>query len=168
MSDESSVFGRRDRVIVQQVEGSRSYWTSTPAQYFSLNEVGGRVWDLCDGSHSVATMAEVLCDEYDVDATDCAEGRHRVAVQSHRGRAYCRALVPPSTRSTPTRSSPDWPRWRRRFPWSCGPACLVCSAGSTALVPASGRVPDDVLVPSTASGSTASSAGGILWSAPDV
>jgi hypothetical protein len=69
MSDESSVFGRRDRVMVQQVEGSSVLLDIDSGQYFALNEVGGRVWDLCDGSRSVTNIAEVLCDEYDVDAT---------------------------------------------------------------------------------------------------
>ena len=33
--------------------------------YFALNEVGARVWELCDGEHSVAGIAAVLADEYD-------------------------------------------------------------------------------------------------------
>ena len=33
--------------------------------YYSLNEVGGRVWSLCDGTRTVADMVAVICDEYD-------------------------------------------------------------------------------------------------------
>ena len=33
--------------------------------YFTLNEVGARVWELCDGERSVAGIAAVLADEYD-------------------------------------------------------------------------------------------------------
>jgi Coenzyme PQQ synthesis protein D (PqqD) len=68
MSDESSVYGRRDRVMVQQVEGSSVLLDIDSGEYFTLNEVGGRVWDLCDGARTVASIAEVLSTEYEVDA----------------------------------------------------------------------------------------------------
>jgi Coenzyme PQQ synthesis protein D (PqqD) len=67
MSDESSVYGRRDRVMVQQVEGSSVLLDIDSGEYFALNEVGGRVWELCDGSRSVASIAASLGSEYDVD-----------------------------------------------------------------------------------------------------
>jgi hypothetical protein len=37
-------------------------------QYYALDEVSGRVWDLCDGSHSVSAMVAALCQEYDAPA----------------------------------------------------------------------------------------------------
>jgi len=69
MSDESSTYGRRDRVMVQQVEGSSVLLDIDSGEYFALNEVGGRVWELCDGSRSAASIAEAISAEYDVDAT---------------------------------------------------------------------------------------------------
>ena len=33
--------------------------------YFALNEVGARVWELSDGSRTVAEIATQLADEYD-------------------------------------------------------------------------------------------------------
>ncbi len=69
MSDESSVYGRRDRVMVQQVEGSSVLLDIDSGEYFALNEVGGRVWELCDGSRSAASIAQALSAEFDVDAT---------------------------------------------------------------------------------------------------
>ena len=69
MGDESSVYGRRDRVMVQQVEGSSVLLDIDSGEYFTLNEVGSRVWALCDGSRSVALIAEALSAEYEVDAT---------------------------------------------------------------------------------------------------
>jgi Coenzyme PQQ synthesis protein D (PqqD) len=61
-----SVFGRQDRVIVQEVEGESVLLDINNGEYFSLNEVGGRVWDLCDGARSVGDIAEAICVEYDV------------------------------------------------------------------------------------------------------
>jgi Coenzyme PQQ synthesis protein D (PqqD) len=55
--------------MVQQVEGSAVLLDVDSGEYFTLNEVGGRVWDLCDGSRSVSSIAEALSAEYDVDAT---------------------------------------------------------------------------------------------------
>ena len=69
MTDASSVYGRRDRVMVQQVEGSAVLLDIDSGEYFTLNEVGGRVWDLCDGSRSVSSIAEALSAEYDVDSS---------------------------------------------------------------------------------------------------
>jgi len=92
MSDQSDVYGRRDRVMVQQVEGSSVLLDIDSGEYFTLNEVGGRVWDLCDGSRSVASIAEALSAEYEVeeavlraDAMECLGdllNRHLVVLQT--------------------------------------------------------------------------------------
>ena len=34
-------------------------------EYFTLDDVGGRIWELCDGFRSVDEIASVLADEYD-------------------------------------------------------------------------------------------------------
>jgi len=34
-------------------------------QYYSLNEIGNRIWELCDGSRSVRQVVSILCEEYD-------------------------------------------------------------------------------------------------------
>jgi hypothetical protein len=64
--DETRVFGQQDRVMMQRVEGDSVLLDIESGEYFSLNEVGGRVWELCDGNRSVAAIAEVICAEYDV------------------------------------------------------------------------------------------------------
>ncbi len=52
--------------MMQQVEGDSVLLDIDSGEYFSLNEVGGRLWELCDGSRSVGDIAEVICSEYDV------------------------------------------------------------------------------------------------------
>jgi hypothetical protein len=64
--NQQSVFGRRDRVMMQQVEGDSVLLDIDNGEYFSLNEVGSRVWELCDGTRSLASIAEMICAEYDV------------------------------------------------------------------------------------------------------
>jgi Coenzyme PQQ synthesis protein D (PqqD) len=39
-------------------------------QYFSLDDVGGRIWDLSDGSRSVSEIADLLSAEYDASAAE--------------------------------------------------------------------------------------------------
>jgi pyrroloquinoline quinone biosynthesis protein D len=34
-------------------------------QYFTLDEVGGRAWELCDGARTIADVAAVLQQEFD-------------------------------------------------------------------------------------------------------
>jgi glutamate synthase domain-containing protein 3 len=81
MIRQDSVFGRRDRVMVQEVEGQTVLLDITSGEYFALNEVGGRVWELCDGARTVAEVVAVLCAEYDApdtlvmtDASELLEG----------------------------------------------------------------------------------------------
>ncbi|HXW38269.1 MAG TPA: PqqD family protein, partial [Acidimicrobiales bacterium] len=66
MIDGQSVFQGRDRVMMQQVEGELVLLDIDSGEYFALNEVGGRIWELCDGSRSVRAVADVISAEYDV------------------------------------------------------------------------------------------------------
>ena len=42
-----------------------------------LNEVGSRIWEMCDGSHTVEEIARAIVDEFEIDEatarTDAAE-----------------------------------------------------------------------------------------------
>lgn len=39
-------------------------------KYFSLDDVGGRIWELCDGERSADEIAAVLAAEYDAPIAD--------------------------------------------------------------------------------------------------
>jgi len=52
--------------MVQEVEQQAVLLDVESGEYFSLNDVGKRVWDLCDGALTVAQVADVICSEYDV------------------------------------------------------------------------------------------------------
>jgi len=43
--------------MMQQVEGDSVLLDIDSGEYFSLNEVGGRVWELCDGPRSIDSIA---------------------------------------------------------------------------------------------------------------
>lgn len=35
--------------------------------YYSLNEVGSKVWDLCDGSRDIKDITTAVCQEFEVE-----------------------------------------------------------------------------------------------------
>jgi hypothetical protein len=59
---------RREGVLVQHADDQWILLDVESGQYYALDEVSGRVWDLCDGSHSVSAMVSTLCQEYDAPA----------------------------------------------------------------------------------------------------
>lgn len=59
---------RRDRVLTQRAAGQWILLDLDGGQYYALDEVSGRIWDLCDGSRDVAGLVEALCQDYDAPA----------------------------------------------------------------------------------------------------
>lgn len=64
---------RKDRVLVQRAADQWILLNVENGQYYALDEVSGRVWDLCDGSHSVSAMVATICQEYDAPVGDVEE-----------------------------------------------------------------------------------------------
>ncbi len=55
----------REGLLAQRAAESRVVLDPATGQYYALDEVSGRVWDLCDGSRSVAAVIAAVCEEYD-------------------------------------------------------------------------------------------------------
>jgi len=68
-----SRFRRRDRVLVQSVAGKQVLLDLDDGQYYALDEVSGRIWDLCDGTNSVAAVVDAVCRDYDAPAETVEE-----------------------------------------------------------------------------------------------
>ena len=58
---------RRERVLVERIEEETVLLDLDSGLYFALNEVGARVWELCDGDRSLDDIVAVVTSEYDVD-----------------------------------------------------------------------------------------------------
>ena len=56
---------RRDQVIAQKAATDFLLFNMDDGNYFSLNEVGSRIWDLCDGQHTVTQIIATIAQEYD-------------------------------------------------------------------------------------------------------
>jgi hypothetical protein len=68
-----SCFQRKDQVIAQKASNDFLLFNMHDGNYYSLNEVGCRIWELCDGSHTVGQLVETLAAEYDAPAESVAK-----------------------------------------------------------------------------------------------
>jgi pyrroloquinoline quinone biosynthesis protein D len=60
-----SRFRRKERVLTQRAADQWILLNPDDGQYYALDEVSGRVWELCDGSRSVADVVATLAADYD-------------------------------------------------------------------------------------------------------
>ena len=65
MIGDDSRLRHRDRVLIQRAAGTLVLLDLEGGQYFALDEVSARVWELCDGEHGIGAIVEVIGSEYD-------------------------------------------------------------------------------------------------------
>lgn len=63
--DRSSRPRRRDAVLSNDAGDTVILLQSETGEYFSLDEVGGRIWELADGTRTVEEITRALVDEFD-------------------------------------------------------------------------------------------------------
>ena len=63
--DQEMVPRRATRVVAQQAAGKWVLLDVKSGQYYALDPVAGRIWQLCDGTRSVRQIAQAVSDEYD-------------------------------------------------------------------------------------------------------
>jgi hypothetical protein len=56
---------RADGILAQRSADSLILLNPDSGQYYTLDEVGARVWELCDGSHCVVEVVSAVHAEYD-------------------------------------------------------------------------------------------------------
>ncbi|HYH45769.1 MAG TPA: pyrroloquinoline quinone biosynthesis peptide chaperone PqqD [Thermoanaerobaculia bacterium] len=59
---------RREGLLTQRADDTWVVLDPEDGSYYAFDEVSGRIWDLCDGSHTVAAVVETICAEYDESA----------------------------------------------------------------------------------------------------
>ena len=59
---------RQEQIIVQKGSQEVLLFNMDDGSYYALNEVGHRIWELCDGTHGMAEMVGVLAKEYNAPA----------------------------------------------------------------------------------------------------
>src|SRR5580704_3919913 len=55
---------RQDQIILQKGSKDVLLFNMDDGSYYALNEVGNRIWELCDGTHGVAQMVCIVAKEY--------------------------------------------------------------------------------------------------------
>lgn len=56
---------RRDGIISRPGQNTLILLDPRGGEYYTLDEVGARVWDLCDGSRSISDMVTTIVQEYE-------------------------------------------------------------------------------------------------------
>lgn len=59
---------RREGLLTQRADDTWVVLDPEDGSYYALDEVSGRIWDLCDGTRTVAALVEAICAEYDAPA----------------------------------------------------------------------------------------------------
>ena len=59
---------RQQQIIAQKGSDEVLLFNMDDGSYYALNEVGSRIWELCDGAHGVAQLVSLLAKEYDAPA----------------------------------------------------------------------------------------------------
>jgi coenzyme PQQ biosynthesis protein PqqD len=59
---------RQEQIIVQKGSNDVLLFNMDDGSYYALNEVGNRIWELCDGTRGVAQLVSELAKEYDAPA----------------------------------------------------------------------------------------------------
>jgi hypothetical protein len=73
-------------------------------QYFTLDEVGGRIWELCDGSKTVREIAAVLVQEYEA-APEQIEADLVALLDELYSDGLVHAAIPPDHADQPPRAA---------------------------------------------------------------
>jgi len=69
MIESDTRFRQREGLLAQRAADTRVLLDPADGRYYALDdEVGGRLWDLCDGTRTVAQLVEAICAEYDAPA----------------------------------------------------------------------------------------------------
>ncbi|NUO62570.1 MAG: PqqD family protein [Gemmatimonadaceae bacterium] len=58
---------RNPRVLTQRAGELVVLLDPDSGEYFSLDDVGGRIWELCDGTRTIGEIAVAIGEEYDAD-----------------------------------------------------------------------------------------------------
>ncbi|HEV7518097.1 MAG TPA: PqqD family protein [Thermoanaerobaculia bacterium] len=64
---------QRDGLLSQRAADTRILLDPKDGRYYALDEVSGRIWDLCDGTRTVAQVVTTLCGEYEAPAETVKE-----------------------------------------------------------------------------------------------
>ena len=66
-----SVITKNTEIDDTDLDGEKVMMNIDKGQYFMMNEVGSRIWELIEGNTPIVNIIEALTNEYDVDEETC-------------------------------------------------------------------------------------------------
>ena len=66
-----SVITKNTEIDDTDLDGEKVMMNLDKGQYFMMNEVGSRIWELIEGNTPIVNIIEALTNEYDVDEETC-------------------------------------------------------------------------------------------------
>ena len=66
-----SVVSKNEEIDDTDLDGEKVMMNLDKGQYFMMNEVGSRIWELIEGNTSIVNIIETLTNEYEVDEETC-------------------------------------------------------------------------------------------------
>jgi hypothetical protein len=69
---------RNEHVLARPGESAIILLNPRNGEYYTLDEVGGQIWNLCDGAHTVAEMVAAISAEFDAPVTEIEADVHEL------------------------------------------------------------------------------------------
>ena len=66
-----SVITKNTEIDDTDLDGEKVMMNLDKGQYFMMNEVGSRIWELIEGNTPIVNIIETLTNEYEVDEETC-------------------------------------------------------------------------------------------------
>ena len=66
-----SIIERRKGVVFNKLDDELVMMSIANGEYYGLDSIGTRIWEIIEKETSVANIIQVLCDEYDVNPEQC-------------------------------------------------------------------------------------------------
>ena len=66
-----SIIQRSNKLVSSNMDGETVMMSIENGEYFGLNSVGSRMWELIENPIKVNTLIELLLDEFDVSREQC-------------------------------------------------------------------------------------------------
>ena len=60
-------------IDASDLDGEKVMMNLDKGQYFMMNEVASRIWDIIENEVAVSSVVDTLLEEYDVEKNDCEE-----------------------------------------------------------------------------------------------
>lgn len=68
-----TVIGRAAGLVATDMNGEKVMMDIEQGQYYALDSIGSRIWDLMENKQSVEAIVSVLLEEYDVEQQQCEQ-----------------------------------------------------------------------------------------------